>query len=116
MIVVTHNFEQFEAYATRKIKMHDGKVVEDEILRKSVRRRGSAEENRSLSFAGAERKATGKISAAQQAAAGAAQYVQHPAEIRAAADRVSVCGSWRCAAEYTIVPATVTRKTRKAGL
>lgn len=32
VIVVTHNYEQFEAYATRKIKMHDGKVVEDEQL------------------------------------------------------------------------------------
>lgn len=29
VIVVTHNYEQFEKYATRKIKMHDGKVVED---------------------------------------------------------------------------------------
>ena len=29
VIVVTHNFEQFEKYATRKIKMHDGKVIED---------------------------------------------------------------------------------------
>lgn len=29
VIVVTHNFDQFERYATRKIKMHDGKVVED---------------------------------------------------------------------------------------
>lgn len=35
VIVVTHNYEQFEAYATRKIKMHDGKVVEDETLRKT---------------------------------------------------------------------------------
>lgn len=33
VIVVTHNYEQFEQYATRKIKMHDGKVVEDEKLR-----------------------------------------------------------------------------------
>lgn len=32
VIVVTHNYDQFEAYATRKIKMHDGKVVEDERL------------------------------------------------------------------------------------
>lgn len=32
VIVVTHNYDQFEAYATRKIKMHDGKVVEDEHL------------------------------------------------------------------------------------
>ena len=59
VIVVTHNFEQFEAYATRKIKMHDGKVVEDERIGSPVR---IAEENRSLTFAGAERKATGKIS------------------------------------------------------
>lgn len=32
VIVVTHNYEQFEAYATRRIKMHDGKVVEDERI------------------------------------------------------------------------------------
>lgn len=32
VIVVTHNFEQFEQYATRKIKMHDGKVAEDKPL------------------------------------------------------------------------------------
>ncbi len=29
VIVVTHNYEQFEMHATRKIKMHDGAVVED---------------------------------------------------------------------------------------
>ena len=29
VIVVTHNYEQFEAYATRRIKMHDGKVIEN---------------------------------------------------------------------------------------
>lgn len=33
VIVVTHNYEQFAPYATRKIKMHDGKVVEDEQLK-----------------------------------------------------------------------------------
>lgn len=33
VIVVTHNYDQFAPYATRKIKMHDGKVVEDEQLR-----------------------------------------------------------------------------------
>lgn len=32
VIVVTHNYDQFEKYATRKIKMHDGKVAEDERL------------------------------------------------------------------------------------
>lgn len=29
VIIVTHNFEQVEPYITRKVKMHDGKVVED---------------------------------------------------------------------------------------
>lgn len=32
VIVVTHNYDQFERYATRKIKMHDGKIAEDERL------------------------------------------------------------------------------------
>ena len=36
VIVVTHNYDQFEAYATRKIKMHDGKIVEDEVLSAST--------------------------------------------------------------------------------
>lgn len=35
VIVVTHNYDQFAPYATRRIKMHDGKVVEDEQLQKS---------------------------------------------------------------------------------
>lgn len=29
VIVVTHNYEQFAMYATRKVKMHDGTVAED---------------------------------------------------------------------------------------
>ena len=29
VIVVTHNYDQFAEYVTRKIKMHDGRVVED---------------------------------------------------------------------------------------
>lgn len=33
VIVVTHNYEQVESYATRKIEMHDGKVREDIILK-----------------------------------------------------------------------------------
>ncbi|MBQ9015107.1 MAG: ABC transporter ATP-binding protein/permease [Firmicutes bacterium] len=32
VIVVTHNYDQFEAYATRRIKMHDGKVIENILL------------------------------------------------------------------------------------
>ncbi len=32
MILVTHNYEQAEPYATRKIMMHDGKVIEDKKI------------------------------------------------------------------------------------
>ncbi len=35
VIVVTHDFEQVENYATRKIKMHDGEVTEDRMLKKA---------------------------------------------------------------------------------
>lgn len=33
VVIVTHNYEQVEAYATRKIKMHDGKIIEDKKLK-----------------------------------------------------------------------------------
>lgn len=33
VVVVTHDFEQVEKYATRKIKMHDGEIVEDKKLK-----------------------------------------------------------------------------------
>ncbi len=33
VIVVTHNYEQISNYATRKITMHDGKVLEDKKLK-----------------------------------------------------------------------------------
>lgn len=33
VIIVTHNYEQVEDYITRKIKMHDGKVLEDKIIK-----------------------------------------------------------------------------------
>lgn len=36
VIVVTHNYEQFAAHATRKIKMHDGNVAEDIYINKGV--------------------------------------------------------------------------------
>lgn len=35
VIVVTHNYEQVEPYVTRKIKMHDGKILEDKDIRKT---------------------------------------------------------------------------------
>lgn len=34
IVVVTHNYEQFESYATRRIKMNDGRISEDEIIKK----------------------------------------------------------------------------------
>lgn len=33
MILVTHNYEQVEQYATRKITMHDGKIIEDKKIK-----------------------------------------------------------------------------------
>lgn len=35
VIVVTHDYSQVKAYATRKIKMHDGEVVEDKPIKKA---------------------------------------------------------------------------------
>ncbi len=33
VVIVTHNYEQVEPYVTRKIKMHDGKVLEDKKIK-----------------------------------------------------------------------------------
>ena len=33
VIIVTHNYDQVEKYVTRKIKMHDGKILEDKVLK-----------------------------------------------------------------------------------
>ena len=35
IIIVTHNYDQVEEYVTRKITMHDGKIVEDKQLAES---------------------------------------------------------------------------------
>ena len=35
VIIVTHNYDQVEEYVTRKITMHDGKVLEDKVLKKA---------------------------------------------------------------------------------
>ena len=34
VIVVTHNYEQVEEFATRKITMHDGRILEDKVIKK----------------------------------------------------------------------------------
>ena len=36
IIIVTHNYEQVENYITRKITMHDGRVVEDKRLKENL--------------------------------------------------------------------------------
>ncbi len=33
VVIVTHNYEQIEPYATRRVKMHDGRVLEDKALK-----------------------------------------------------------------------------------
>lgn len=33
VVIVTHNYEQVEKYATRKISMHDGKIIEDKHIK-----------------------------------------------------------------------------------
>lgn len=35
VIIVTHNYDQVEQYVTRKIKMHDGKVLEDKEIKQA---------------------------------------------------------------------------------
>lgn len=34
VIIVTHNYEQVEKYATRRIQMHDGKITEDKEIKR----------------------------------------------------------------------------------
>ena len=34
VVIVTHNYDQVEEYATRKIRMHDGKILEDTVINK----------------------------------------------------------------------------------
>lgn len=36
VIIVTHNLEQVEHHATRLIKMHDGKILEDKVINKPI--------------------------------------------------------------------------------
>ncbi len=33
VVIVTHNYDQAEPYATRKLTMHDGRIIEDKMLR-----------------------------------------------------------------------------------
>lgn len=46
VIIVTHNYELVEEYVTRKIKMHDGKVLEDKQIKPPV----SDSENKIINY------------------------------------------------------------------
>lgn len=43
VIIITHNYEQVEEYITRKITMHDGKIIEDRKLKTSQDMRDMSE-------------------------------------------------------------------------
>lgn len=45
VIIVTHNYNQVEKYATRRIKMHDGRVVEDKVITKLTEKIETAPSN-----------------------------------------------------------------------
>lgn len=50
VIIVTHNYEQVENYITRKITMHDGKILEDKVI-KPIEEKHAVENNyQNISF------------------------------------------------------------------
>lgn len=51
VIIVTHNYEQVEEYATRNIRMHDGKIIEDKkIINTSVKDNYEFHEYKNIRF------------------------------------------------------------------
>lgn len=70
VVVVTHNFDQFEGYATRQIKMHDGKVIEDLHVdaqwRARVETAGNEDSREGENESQIMAEPTGKISAGSQ--------------------------------------------------
>ena len=44
VIIVTHNYEQVEKYVTRKLTMHDGKIIEDKKIKQKVIKADNASE------------------------------------------------------------------------
>lgn len=57
IIIVTHNYEQVENYATRKITMYDGKLMEDKKFERQSAAEGLAQEhNEELNLVAAEEK------------------------------------------------------------
>lgn len=50
VIVVTHNPEQVEKYATRMIRMHDGHIVEDKKIKKVEKQEAKVAKHEEMSF------------------------------------------------------------------
>lgn len=51
VIIVTHNYEQVEDYVTRKIKMHDGKVLEDKKIKEvNIIKRAKTVDYKNITF------------------------------------------------------------------
>ena len=51
VVIVTHNYEQVSEYATRRITMHDGKIIEDKELQKHNKIEAERVEYGNISFA-----------------------------------------------------------------
>lgn len=45
VIIVTHNYEQVEKYVTRKLVMHDGKIIEDKKIKRAIESEETEKEN-----------------------------------------------------------------------
>lgn len=50
VIIVTHNFEQVEKYVTRKITMHDGKILEDKVLKAPEKQVATINKYKNITF------------------------------------------------------------------
>lgn len=50
VVIVTHNYEQVEEYATRKITMSDGKIIEDKVLKETKKDEIKAIEYKNITF------------------------------------------------------------------
>lgn len=78
VIVVTHNFEELQHVATRKITIHDGAVVEDQQLRRSAASASTAKPVAEVSGnGGAEGEQKKDATAAVSAVSSAAPSSQH---------------------------------------
>ena len=59
VLIVTHNYDQFKDIATRKIRIHDGEIVEDSVIKKPAEEK---EEKLELNTTPAKRSVDYKIS------------------------------------------------------